>query len=527
MEVGPDIDSPEMAYQVDLLEAFGETEVNIFGVTGTFKDLAGMCPVDLSDPRITLEAKNEFVVKAANEAGLEVEAKYESIFMQIAEKKGLERKFTIAPSEKATAPDKEVITEKAKADDDKTRETKVSEGAADRLDAVQVKLDISSERKQGRQRLTGILALNELALLHKLSETKKMQDSARQIDSAVTASGLKVMPELHNRPTRIETKPKAVKQREAGTVSTGSATISQSRNEASTVKNEHQLLELDTNAEALIVAGETPHIVGPNQFDDAPELLSVLSAAISAKEASDTEEVIDVITEGLVTDNTITDFTENLSYQSPIEQEDLILAWEVELVKEAVDIYDDFTESLSVFTLSFNGDADAYQEYFLAEALSLSEDIQPETPQLVVASVLEGLQEVNESEKEDVALILKEIVGAMYDIHTLEANHAEAELKERAEEQLVELCESLLNRLGVEYDENTLRQFTEVIQNPKFRAILLIDNKEIELDLENVGTREAKHFKKLVSNSLSKASRHLVHALGTFALSYTYNTAAV
>ncbi len=96
MEVGPHGTSPESAPQPDLLELFGEVEVTIFGMTGTFANLAGMCPLDPSDPRFTTEAKNEFVVKAANEAGLAIDRTYEPLFTQIIRQEGLERKFTTA-----------------------------------------------------------------------------------------------------------------------------------------------------------------------------------------------------------------------------------------------------------------------------------------------------------------------------------------------------------------------------------------------------------------------------------------------
>src|SRR5579859_7876668 len=98
MEVGPAVLNHELAPQPDLLDIFAEREVTIFGITGTFEELAKMCPVDLSDASITIEAKNEFVVKAANEAGLEIEADYEPIFSKITRQQGLERKFTIATS---------------------------------------------------------------------------------------------------------------------------------------------------------------------------------------------------------------------------------------------------------------------------------------------------------------------------------------------------------------------------------------------------------------------------------------------
>lgn len=90
--------SLENAQQINLLEAYADTEVTIFGITGTFKDLAEMCPVDLNDPSITQEAINEFTVKVANQAAIEVEPEHEAAFARITESLGLERSFGVAKS---------------------------------------------------------------------------------------------------------------------------------------------------------------------------------------------------------------------------------------------------------------------------------------------------------------------------------------------------------------------------------------------------------------------------------------------
>ncbi len=108
METAPFPRSQETLTHVDLLEVFADREITLFGITGTFTDLKDMCPVDLA--HVSLDVKNEFVVKAANEAGLEVEAKYASVFRDYSEKLGLEAKFTIA--EKPPEPDKPKESEK-------------------------------------------------------------------------------------------------------------------------------------------------------------------------------------------------------------------------------------------------------------------------------------------------------------------------------------------------------------------------------------------------------------------------------
>ena len=90
---------------LDLLEVFADREVTMFGVQGTFRDLAEMCPVDLNDPRITLDAKNAFVVKVANEARLEIEPEYEAVFTHAISVQGVEQKFTVAAPRTRAVPE--------------------------------------------------------------------------------------------------------------------------------------------------------------------------------------------------------------------------------------------------------------------------------------------------------------------------------------------------------------------------------------------------------------------------------------
>lgn len=83
----------------DLLVEMGDKEVCIFGVTGSLNDLARMCPVDLSASGASLDAKNDFVVKAINESGGEVPSRYEAIFEETTGRLAIEKKFTVIKSD--------------------------------------------------------------------------------------------------------------------------------------------------------------------------------------------------------------------------------------------------------------------------------------------------------------------------------------------------------------------------------------------------------------------------------------------
>ena len=94
----------------DLLQHYGEVQITAFGVTGTLTELASMCPVPPDDPRMTIEAKNTFVVNLMNEAAIEIQPEHEALFTQVLAERGKEPKFSVAPLLSATETPKPAET---------------------------------------------------------------------------------------------------------------------------------------------------------------------------------------------------------------------------------------------------------------------------------------------------------------------------------------------------------------------------------------------------------------------------------
>lgn len=76
--------------------AYAEQMLSYGGLTKSLRQFASMCPVDLSDPRITTEAINTFAVKFINGAGGEVQPGDEGYFRAVLAQKEIEPKFKIA-----------------------------------------------------------------------------------------------------------------------------------------------------------------------------------------------------------------------------------------------------------------------------------------------------------------------------------------------------------------------------------------------------------------------------------------------
>lgn len=205
---------------------------------------------------------------------------------------------------------------------------------------------------------------------------------------------------------------------------------------------------------------------------------------------------------------------------SDINREDSMLILEAAKAAEPADVYDAFTEGLSDYMLRFNGSVDTSEAVSNSETSAVEENASAESCPLVLVEVIEGLKELEGSEKDEVAVILKEIVGAIHDLYVLEAADGDGEFKAQNEERLEALYITLFDKLGIDYDDYMLSQFAGVLRSKEFRPRLLHRTGEIDVDLEKMGTHEAKFFKKLVSRSLLPVSRRLARRLGTFALSY-------
>lgn len=172
MEVGSNGINYEIAPEIDLFEAYADQEVTIFGISGTFKDLAGMCPVDLNSPGVSVESKNEFVVKAANEAGLEIEPKHEQLFNQIIEQHCIERKFTIATVEINSARKDDNADTQSVSEPEPVREDKIYSLQQGIRQTEAIHSDVRSEKQQLEAHDNIAAELQVLARLHEQTSTE-------------------------------------------------------------------------------------------------------------------------------------------------------------------------------------------------------------------------------------------------------------------------------------------------------------------------------------------------------------------
>jgi hypothetical protein len=77
---------------------------------------------------------------------------------------------------------------------------------------------------------------------------------------------------------------------------------------------------------------------------------------------------------------------------------------------------------------------------------------------------------------------------------------------------------ALLDALTLEYNEETLSQFIGVMLHPEFNPSLVFKREELAISLDNIGTREAKHYYKGQGSRLLQTGKHLEQILGNFVL---------
>ena len=441
---------------VDLLEAYGDREATIFGVTAPFSVLAGMCPLGRDDPRMTLDAINLFVVKVANEAGLEIEPEHEALFTQIAKEHGLERKFVINP-----------ITEQPLTAKDRVPRTAPAGASA------------PDTNNPGRPQNLHVPAYARAAT-----------------ETTITAPDERI--ERHRRAMFVE---------------------------AEIVPHESQAAPEQVITPPVFTSPE-PTLkvkaeVTPTDVRDAASAFTVtaLSMPGTAGEFQSVQSDAEAVTEQLERQSppqqmTIEDWQSGVEIAPPTPDSTSPQRWAEELAKSPLEIYDDFVDMLANFA-EFPPRAEDHVKSYEPVSTEAQTEI-PVAPQIVI-NVTERLAELDPDDRERAAPIIRDIAGAIHGLWLLESSMASPEAIAEVTAEAEALCIMLFEEIGVEYTQQDIEQFMAVLLHPEFQPPLPAEEAIEQLDLEHLGTREAKHFRQLVGSLVGPKSP-IRNVLGTFAL---------
>jgi hypothetical protein len=483
MEGGPHIAETEAVPPApDLLEAYADTEVSMFGFTGTFKDLAQMCPVDLNDARVTLEMKNDFIVKAANAAELAIQSEHEEVFARTAERLGLERKFTVAePARNLRIED--IATNQALSNRREEMATKL----AQKPEIVPA----STLRKEA-----DIMPIAVQAEQHLIALEKAAHVAAAPIVAASELTKAKAAPV--RKPVQAVVRPAAVE---------GPIVLRPPSHEPARPITPH--------GESLLTRIiHTAHATTESVNVESEGAMSFVDSDV---EHGDNETVTRGVTlpgaiHGLF--DGFRDLVRHEPESSPVAAVEVVSTpadWVAELAKEPLVLYEDFTEALSHFVGLSSADSTE-----TSGDVSGSGREDNEVPLFIAAVVAGRLTELETEEKLAVAPILQEIIGVIHAVEMSELAAADPEAIAALKLKLDELCVELFEVLGVAYTTEDIDQLMRIMMHDDFSP--LGDETE-QLNVEHEGTREVRlRLSAATGGLVDDARQELKQILGMFAL---------
>ena len=478
---------PEAIPEPDLLEIFGDREVTIFGISGTFNQLAGMCPIDLYDPNVSLHAKNEFVIKAANEAGLEIEAEHTAIFERVLEDSGLERKFGIIESPKESDA-------AAERDEDPTP------AMLDRLDSRQNPPEVveqpfrpPDEAIDNLPPLSEIEPINEALSRNVAAETiaDKPVAPPRRSDESLNSI---VSADIENKRNQDENT--------TGPVDVAETLKSEAVHETSTEKIETIETSPQTNrtehaewtADVIVNLSDDVAADRPSYQIDSPVIVSPVPR-------TELNGVRDPLAPDALPDNETV---------PNVELSEQIVGLGEILTKPENGIFEVFIGSLRAVE----------QRPFELDVRAAAEDRETESAETgtrLLAAIAERLENLPETSKSEVATKVREIVGALHGYRLLESADADQTELEDIEGKLEGLVGELLELNGLEPDADDIKTVISYLLGEDFSKALIDDLETAAVDLDNEGTHEAKHFR-FLSRSFTAAEQRVQQMLGSFIL---------
>ncbi|MDB5169688.1 MAG: hypothetical protein JWN82_84 [Candidatus Saccharibacteria bacterium] len=430
MEMGV-VASPERSNEqrvATLLEVLGHEQITIFGETGTLQDLAEKCPIPLTDPRMTPEAIDRFVVNVYHKAGKEVSAELAPRFNRIADDLGIKPNYTIVKPQQERVKESDTVPERSPIIEEKA------------INPVVLELVTLTDRR-----------IDEVVWRRQVEMATIITDVGEDTEDSI-----------------------------APTVNTSSI-----------VGSEIAPVEKIVSAPRLVVAEPerlTETVMPSRVAEPAPTEVDQI-ATLSPPEAVVHD---DVMTPPLET----ADFVEQPEVAESIVSSEM--AWRAELQQEPEVVLADFSTALQN----------------MVELSNLFAFVEGESSELppIIPAVSERLASLTPREQAEVAPIIKDIVGALHGLELLAAQDGNEALVLAVQEQLQELCVTLFEALGIDYTEQDIAVFLEVLASPQLQKLLLA-----EKNVEELGTHEVKHFKD-VMRDWGRSSAPLHNLLGMVAL---------
>ncbi|MGH7195744.1 MAG: hypothetical protein ACREGA_03100 [Candidatus Saccharimonadales bacterium] len=544
MEGLPNFETQEIAPPPDLLEAYADQEVTLFGQTGTFKDLADLCPVDLSTSSITQAAKNDFVVKAANQAGLAIKPEHESVFNETIERHGLERKFKVI----ATDKDRAIQDNPSQIKPIERKPAVVHDPAIMARQSKPVKPESAvqtnqSDKRPGQEAFAASLAISNAPpqparLIQPAAAEQPSVAIAKEIDEQIRLSQQALM----ERETEadIAAKQSAETARSAAAAELDTAPPKQPASinhkiyqalhateiqpAAPKVDIDEVLQPIDADTEAVAAdfadVQTLPEATSLPNFDIGTSDLGSAEAFNLLADDKDYEISLELAELALPPMPYLADATEPLPAADQATAEIVELDWGSQLDKQSLELLEAFSEVLLNCAdlppaVLLAGETD---QILATPSEPAGDPEKPEAEAPLITLVAEQLVELEDDEKQSAAVIIKAIVGAAHGLQRLEASQSEPATIAGAQTQLEALCLTLFQTIGLGDSDQDAEKFSQIILQPDFQPPPRVET--TELDLAHLGTREVKRNFIRRADDLSAMAGQIRQTLGILVLFY-------
>lgn len=469
----------------DLRLVYGNEKVTLFGQTGTIDDLIAMCPVDLTSPDVSLDTINEVVIKGLNESGNVIKQEHEQLFTETLERSGQERKFRLAD------PGEKPVNEKPR---------------IEKLQSTATEPESPAVKQMHTHDLAVNTLTNQLVKPERVIETKQLATTQAELEQAARAV------ELLAQRLQIDSKI---------TVGAGDEQVvavpEASKNTPDTSTSEGVVILFKQNAgpqegvilESPRIAADvqtlTPSTVQETDILKTPDEISELFAEAATETGELSAELIEFFSSTLEPNipgeiNPIEERMETAGAE--------VADWGTELEKAPLELLDDFSAALELYVTKLGLES--------IEDSAASEE--KHTPP-VLLQLSERLAELEDTEKELVAPIVQNIIGAIHGLGLLEERGASAEMLIAVETQLEGFCISLFEVLGMTYNPEELRQFVTTLTHPDFQPAQTEVASVAELNLELDGMREVKTRAHIIDDTFNNRPA-MFQLLGKFVLLY-------
>ena len=452
----------QLIEQPDLYEIYQELEGTIGGITLPLKDLAKMCPIDLNDPRISLEDKNKFVVTGLNNAHAEINPEHETIFENTLEAQGRQRNFIIA---KQDTPENLKVTQ--------------LHNPEAQLNKIPWPVVKSNNKKD---KLPPAIIFQEISSLNNDSSNSNDDNSLRER----VQGDISQTPDLNNPESKLVAKNLNFSNKDEGSIKGAETPISYT--EASSAPERSKTLQ-DSRAIGISeLKSYNPEVVDEIGIIDEPSGndLDQLNIALASKDQQ---------------------IWENLGTLSelPISEEDFGISEAIDLEYEELSIVNKFQVRL----LNFMNISSA-QEH------NEQNNIMPVKDTLAI-KIIEGIDNVNPELLPSLKTILEEIDRSLDAIITKDYLEEDKLINDIQMLKIQELTTQLFELCKINCSDSEKNDFIALLLNPEFKIPPI---NLVAVDLENMGTREVKRKQKVVTSNLGTIRDKIQRIIGDFVLSF-------